>query len=251
MNNMTLPKSRKLPLTLCGSTFSMRVCGVCDVCDICLADDRQDQMHKLDAYVEHSGSYPEGTFLFREGDPLTSLVVVRTGTVKLFVVEPSGNEQVLGFAFAGDAIGLDAIHRERHGCNAVALDTVSLCQLPFPMVTRLASAMPNLQRGLLNLLSRHIDQTHLLIGRYQAEQRLAAFLILLSRHSSRRGLSPTRLRLGMPRTDIANYLRLTPETISRLLRRFQDQQLIEIERRDVQLLDVEAMNDLARCILRD
>ncbi len=251
MNDLTLPKSRKLPLTPYGSTFSLRLCGVCDVGGICMDDKHREQLRNFDAYVEHTGSYPEGTYLFREGDPLTSLAVVRTGTVKLFVVDPSGAEQVLGFAQAGEAIGLDAIHRERHGCNAVTLDTVSLCQLPYAMLNRLTAAVPTLHRNLLNLLSKHIDHTNMLIGRYQAEQRLAAFLVLLSRHAERRGLSATRLRLGMPRTDIANYLRLTPETISRLLRRFQDQHLVEIDRREIRLLDRAALGELAHCILRD
>lgn len=251
MNNLALPKSRKLPLNPCGSAFSLRLCSVCDVGDFCMGRQDGDRMRSLDAYVEHSGSYPAGTYLFREGDPFGSLVVVRTGTVKLFMVEPSGAEQIVGFAQAGDAIGLDAIHGSRHGCHAMALDTVSLCQLPFPMVTQVAAALPALQRSLLNLLSRHISNTYLLFGRYSAEQRLAVFFVLLSRHAQRRGLSPTRLRLGMPRTDIANYLRLTPETISRMLRRFQQQALLRIDRREVEILDGDALIATAGSILRD
>lgn len=251
MNNLALPKSRKLPLSPCGNAFSLRLCSVCDVGEFCLGSPDMDRMRALDAYVEHSGSYPAGTYLFREGDPFTSLVVVRTGTVKLFMVEPSGAEQIVGFAQAGDAIGLDAIHGSRHGCHAMALDTVSLCQLPFPMVAQVSAAMPLLQRSLLNLLSRHIAGTYMLFGRHSAEQRLAVFFLLLSRHAQRRGLSPTRFRLSMPRTDIANYLRLTPETVSRMLRRFQQQALLRIDRRDVEILDNEALLAAAGSPLRD
>lgn len=208
-------------------------------------------MRRLDAYVEHSGAYPEGSYLFRVGDPLLSLMIVRTGTVKLYVGGDSGSEQILGFAQSGDAIGLDAIHGARHACNAAALDTVSLCLLPFPMVMRLSNELPGLQRSLLNLLSRHMASSYMLLGRHTAEQRLSAFLMMMSRHAGRRGLSPSRLHLGMPRADIANYLRLTPETVSRLLRRFQQQQLLEVDRREINLLDVKGLVELAGNVLRE
>lgn len=238
-------KSRKLPLPLCGDMASRRLCSVCDAGAFCLAGHAAARMRKLDAYVEHTGSYPEGSYLFRAGDPLTALQIVRTGTVKLFEVEPGGAEQVIGFALPGDAIGLDAIHSGRHGCHALALETVSLCQLPFPMLMRVSGAMPTLQRNLLDLLSRHLADAYRLFGRYTAEQRLATFFLLLSRHAERRGLAATRLCLGMPRVDIANYLRLTPETISRLLRRFQEQGLLRVERREIALLDLPALGALA------
>ncbi|MEE7561198.1 cyclic nucleotide-binding domain-containing protein, partial [Xanthomonas sp. Kuri4-2] len=218
MDTAVLPTSRTLPLSPCDNRFSLRLCSICDVGDFCLAEREAPRLRALDARVEHSAAYLEGSTLFRAGDALTALTVVRTGTVKLFTVEPCGSERILGFAHAGDAIGLDAIHAGRHACHAVALETTSLCQLSFAMVTQLIQGTPPLQRSLLNLLSRQIAEAHLLLGRYTAEQRLATLFLRLSRHARRRGLSATRLRLGMPRGDIANYLRLTPETISRLLR---------------------------------
>lgn len=224
---------------------------MCDVGELCLARGHEEQVRGLDLHVEHTDPHPPGTFLFREGDPMTTLLVVRTGTVKLFVTDCSGEEQVLGFALAGDVIGLDAIHAERYGCNARVLDTTSLCRLPLTTVVRLAEAVPVLQRGLMNLMSRHLDKTRLLIGRYEAEQRLAAFLMLLSRHAQRHGLSARRLHLGMPRIDIANYLRLTPETISRVLFRFRQRRLIAVSKREIELLDVAGLNALGSAVLRD
>ncbi len=250
MNDFTLPRSRALPLAPHGDLAALRFCMACDIGDICLAESEADHLRRLEARVEHTGSYRPGQYLFREGEPLTSLSIVRTGTVKLFVVEPCGTEQVLGFALPGEAIGLDAFHDERHGCHAVALETVALCQLPLGMLNGLCAQVPRLQRNVLNLLSRHIAKAHLLVGCYAAEQRLAAFIVLLSRHAERRGLSPRQLHLGMARVDIANYLRLTPETISRVLRRFQDDALLQVNRRELEVLDLPALNELARSILR-
>jgi CRP/FNR family transcriptional regulator len=251
MNTAVTPKSRRLPLMLYGDVFAQRQCTVCDAAAFCLAEHEAAQMRRLDAHVEHSGAYPQGSYLFRLDDPLLSLLIVRTGTVKLFVGGDGGGEQILGFAQAGDAIGLDAIDGSRYQCNAMALETVSLCQLSFTMVTRLSTELPTLQRSLLNLLSRHLATTYQLFGKHAAEQRLSAFLMSLSRHAERRGLSPYKLHLGMPRSDLANYLRLTPETVSRLLRRFQQQGLLQVERREVHVLDLLALQKLAGNMLRE
>ena len=80
---------------------------------------------------------------------------------------------------------------------------------------------------------------------------MAAFLMALSRRYSQRGFSAARYHLTMSRTDIANYLRLAPETVSRVLRRFQDEGLIEVERRELEIRDEPRLHALARPVLRD
>ena len=86
---------------------------------------------------------------------------------------------------------------------------------------------------------------------YSADERLAAFLISLSRRYAARGFSPRRLSLLMSRTDIANYLRLAAETVSRVLRRMQEEGLIAVERRQIELLDMTRLERLAQVVLRD
>ena len=115
----------------------------------------------------------------------------------------------------------------------------------------LATRLPGLQRQLFRLLSRDIGRAALLAGDWSADQRLAAFLVGLSRRLAARGFSPSRFQLTMPRTDIANYLRLAPETVSRVLKRFQQDGLLNVERRELHLADREALETLAAPILRD
>lgn len=110
--------------------------------------------------------------------------------------------------------------------------------------------MPGLQEQLFRLLSEDTGKAALLAGDFTANERLAAFLVVLSRRYAARGLSDTRFRLMMARTDIANYLRLAAETISRILKCFQSQGLLRIERRDVELLDVPALEAIAQNVLR-
>lgn len=244
----SLPRSRALPLPP-SDAIARRFCTACDIGAVCLAADHAAALRALHARIEHTGSYRPGHFLFREGDPLAALAVVRTGAVKLCVIEPGGGEQVVGLALPGDAIGLDAFDDERHHCSAVVLESTTLCRLPVPLLERL-STVPAMQRVLLALFSRHLARADLLGGRFGAERRMAAFLVAICRHAARRGLSGTRVHLPMARIDIANYLGLTPETVSRVLRRWREGGVVDIRQREVAIRDPGTLADLARPILR-
>jgi len=147
-------------------------------------------------------------------------------------------------------IGLDAIDGEHYPCNAVALDTVALCRFSFPRMAELATRLPSLQQHLFRLLSRDIAAATRLAGDWSADQRMAAFLVGLSHRLAARGFSPRRFQLTMARTDIGNYLHLAPETVSRVLKRFQDEGLLAVDRRDIELLDMARLEALAAPILR-
>jgi CRP/FNR family transcriptional regulator len=175
---------------------------------------------------------------------------VRAGTVKTYVVDPDGHEQVLGFFLPGEVIGLNAIHQARYPCNAVALDTVMLCRFSFPQVALLATRMPGLQAQLFRLLSQHSGRGAGRAGYSSANLGMPAFLVTLRRRYAPRGFSATRFHLTMSRTDIANYLRLAPETVSRVLRRFQDEGIVVVERRELEVRDAERLQALARAVLR-
>jgi CRP/FNR family transcriptional regulator len=126
-----------------------------------------------------------------------------------------------------------------------------LCRFSFPKMALLATRLPGLQAQLFRLLSQDIGKAMLLAGDYSADQRMAAFLVALSRRYAARGFSATRFHLTMSRTDIANYLRLAPETVSRVLRRFQDEGLVLVERRELEIRDAERLQALASTVLRD
>ncbi len=200
--------------------------------------------------VEHTDPFEEGEHIFREGDRFESIAAVRAGTVKTYVTDAEGREQVQGFFLPGEIVGLNAISSERYPCNAVALDSVMLCRFSFPGIAALATRMPGLQRQLFKLLSQDIGKAALLAGNYTADERMAAFLVSLSRRYGARGFSTTRFRLTMTRTDIANYLRLASESVSRGFRRLQDEGLVRVDRRDIELADLPALEALASNILR-
>ena len=229
-----------------------RFCSTCAFSQACMAEGMDKaSLGDLHMLVEHVGPLRAGDHLFRTGDPFEAIAAVRAGTVKTYVIDRDGREHVLGFHFPGEVIGLDGIDGESYPCNAVALDTVMLCRFSFPMMATLAGRMPGLQRHLFNLLSQDIGKASVLSGNFTADERLAAFLVMLSRRFAERGFSASRMRLTMARTDIANYLRLAPETVSRVLRRLQDEGVLKVDRRDMEILQPEVLDALAHHVLRD
>jgi CRP/FNR family transcriptional regulator, anaerobic regulatory protein len=243
---------RPSPRTLADDGDALHFCSTCAFSQACLAEG-MDKAALMDLHVlvQHVGPLQPGAHVFREGDPFDAIAAVRAGTVKTYVVDPEGREHVLGFHLPGEVIGLNAIDGDSYPCNAVALDTVMLCRFSFPRIAVLATRVPGLQRHLFRLLSRDIGRANLLSGDWSADQRMAAFLLGLSRRLAARGFSPDRFALTMPRTDIANYLRLAPETVSRVLRRLQHDGVLDVDRREVELRDRARLEALAAPVLRD
>jgi CRP/FNR family transcriptional regulator len=233
-----------------GDGDDLHFCSTCAFGEVCLPGGYdKPALQDLHCLVEHVGPFHAGDTMFRNGDHFESIFAVRAGTVKTSLVDEEGREQVLGFHLPGEMIGLSAIHPARYPCDAIALDTVYLCRFSFPALATLATRMPGIQQQLFRLLSADIGKAALLAGDHNASERMAAFLILLADRFAARGFSSTRFRLSMSRGDIANHLRLAAETVSRVMRRFQDQGLICVEGRDIELLQPGELRQTARCIL--
>lgn len=231
---------------------TLEFCGTCAFSAACLAHGYdKSALGALHVLVEHVGPVAEGEHLFREGDPFNAIAAVRSGVVKTYVVDHEGREQVLGFHLPGEIIGLNAIHSSRFPCNAIALNEVQLCRFSFPQMAVLATRMPGLQQQLFRLLSEDIGKAAALAGDFTADERVAAFFVGLAQRSARHGGSATELQLPMTRGDIANHLRLAPETISRVLRRFRVAGLLAIDLRSVRISDPPGLAQLARAVLRN
>jgi len=235
-----------------GDGDELQFCSTCAFGEVCVPSGYDKAaLRDLHCLVQHTGPLRAGDTIFRTSDRFESIYAVRAGTVKTRVIDAQGREQVLGFHLPGEVIGLAAIHPAKYPCDAIALDTVYLCRFSFPALASLASRMPDVQQQLFRLLSADISKAAVLAGDYTAGERLAAFLLLLGRRFAARGFSATRFRLGMPRSDIACHLRLAPETVSRVLRQFQDQGLVRVEEREVELLQPGLLRELSCCILPD
>jgi len=227
-------------------------CSNCSNARLCLPHGlERAKLNEFECMVDELGPLHAGNFVFRDGDEFNALYAVRAGMVKTYTIDREGREQITGFYLPGELIGLDAIHCERYRNHALALDTSIVCRMNFARVQELALRWPELQNELMCTLSRGLAETDKLRGEYSADERMAGFLVDLARRLEQRGYSAKRLYLLMERRDIANFLGMAKETISRVLRRFQDEGLIAVDRREVLLLNRERLDNLAGAVLRD
>lgn len=226
-----------------------RACGTCSLRELCLPYGiGEEDLGRLEHLVQRMPPVHRGAHLFRQGDPLKAIFAIRTGSIKSITLGADGAEQITGFHFPGELVGLDAIAGDVHDCSAIGLKDSSLCAIPFGQLDELSGHVPGLRRQLMRLLSKEIQQDQhllLLLGKKSAEARLAAFLISLSGRFARRGLSATRFQLSMSRGEIANYLGLAVETVSRLLARFQQDGLLAVDGRAVTVLNLARLHDIA------
>ena len=224
-------------------------CQKCSLYQLCMPMGlAEGDLSKLDRIIKRRRPVEKGEYLFRLGEQFNALYAIRSGSLKTFTSQSDGQEQVIGLHLPGELIGLDAIGENRHGCSAVALETTSLCEIPYDHLEPLSREIPGLQRHLFRLMSAEIqhDQCHMtVLARMPVENRLASFLINLAARYRLRGYSPNEFNLSMSRGDIANMLGMAMETISRLLGNFQEQGLVQVERKHIRLLDPAALRAIA------
>lgn len=185
---------------------------------------------RLKRKVRHAAS------LFSTGDPLTAVYVVRSGTFKTMTVSHDGDQKITGFYLSGDIMGLDAIDDGVYSFDAIALENTEVCVLPIHQLESMASALPALQKQLIRALSREIsrDSGLQLLGCMDAEQRVARLLLSLADRYHRLGYASDALLLHMTRDEIASYLGLSSETVSRVISRLQRKGFLTVHQRHIE-----------------
>lgn len=221
-----------------------RSCSTCKLKELCLP--RALDIDDLLALNAAMGSrvLRRKEKLYRAGEALTFIYVVRSGSVAVSVGDASGGEQVIAFHLPGELVGLDALQSGHHTADGVTLEESSICRIPYSRLEELCVLMPKLNHQFTRLISKELasEQELLLsLGRFELEQRLALFLLDLSRRWANLGYSSARFRLSMTRDQIASYLGSAPESVSRTFRRLRDEDLIAVHGREVQLLDPEGL----------
>ncbi|ROS05274.1 CRP/FNR family transcriptional regulator [Sinobacterium caligoides] len=231
----------------CRSAFQTK-CGNCRLNSICLPIALQEpDLDSLDRVIHRNKPLRKGEHVFRENDNFTAIYAIRSGFVKAYRLTDDGKEQVTGFYFPGEIIGLDGISQNKHSVSAKALETAAICEIPFEDAEALSSRFPSMQRHLFSLMSQEIIQDQQLItllSKNTAEERISALILSISDRNAARKLSPTSFRLPMSRTDIGNYLGLTVETVSRVFSRFQKNGTLEVNNKEITILDIDQLRGI-------
>ncbi len=222
-------------------------CGLSNLC-LPLAIGEHD-LERFEDIVQQGRIFNRGEHIFDQSSPFKSCFAIRSGSVKTSIISEGGDEQVTGFFMPGELVGLDSIAKETYACTAKALERTSVCEFPMDQLEQLTRKLPDLQHHVYHLLSQEIQNSHqltMLLSKNTAEERIAALLLSLSSRFQRRRMSSTNFSLPMARNDIANFLGLAVETVSRVFTRFQNQGIIKARGREVELLDVEALQLVTR-----
>lgn len=208
----------------------------------------EEAIQGLSQLVKRRIPLSKGEYLYHAGDRFTSLYAIQVGSIKTYGITLEGTAQVTGFHLSGELVGMDAIDNQMHPCSAVALENTWVCELPFAHLEALTRKVPDLQHELMRIMSREIrneGDTLMLVGKVSAEVRLVRFLHSLHQRMRRRLGDVDEIYLPMTREDIANYLGLTPETVSRVLTRLRAEGIIAINNRRIRFVDMGAMQRLA------
>lgn len=216
--------------------------------ELCLPLDLpEEDLHCLGSIVKKHYLLQPGEHLYNIGDPGKAIYAVRSGTIKTYIPTNEGDEQVLGFYLPRELLGFEAFSHDNFSSAAVAVETSDVCELPFESLERLYSEVNGLREQIDRLIGREFYNDHtmlLLLGKRHGEQRLASFLLSISRRLQNRGFSPKEFNLTMSRRDIGNYLGLAEETISRLFTRFQEEGIVRVERKHLTIQDMDRLQTL-------
>lgn len=226
------------------------VCQQCGIYKLCLPVGLNlGDMDRLDRIIKRRRPLEKGEHLYRGGDDFHSIFALRSGSLKSYLVNEDGEEHVIGFKMPGDLVGLSGINGGHYANSVRALETSSICEIPFDQLEELGAEIPGLQHHLLEIMSKEIQEEHekmAMCSKMPAEARLASVLLTLSDRFQERGYSATEFYLSMSRSDIANMLGLAVETVSRLFTQFQEQGILHVDRKHIHLLDHDKLVSLIK-----
>jgi CRP/FNR family transcriptional regulator, anaerobic regulatory protein len=225
------------------SNHMVHECHVCESRGGCLGVQLLDSEEARQQLSHTKKIHRKAEHVFREGEDADCFYVVRSGSIKSYLVTEDGEEQVLGFYLPGDVFGLDTTQSHQRMSSAITLETTSICRFPHALLADKAQGA-----SLLGVAAEQMQRDHnlvLMLARKDADGRIASFLDDLASRYWSRGYSASAFLLTMSRQDIGCYLGLAVETVSRTLTRFQDCGVLKVNRREVEILDHETLRDIA------
>lgn len=220
-------------------------CDHCALSDICLPSSLSKQeIELLEQHLVTSIKIKKGEELYSAGSIFSGLYAVKSGSFKSIVSSVEGDIQIVGFHMPGELIGFDG-YASSHSSSVVALESSMYCKVSTKHLDYLTDNIKGVSKHINVMVANDIQAQHsalFMMARKTAEQRVICFLKNISDRNTKRGFSNSEFSLSMPRGDIANFLGMAPETISRLLAQLQDEKIVEINHREVHICNHEELS---------
>lgn len=195
----------------------------------------------LESVVDKKPSIYKGEYLFKSGDEFTSLFAVKAGLIKVFSLPDNEPEVIHGFYLPGDIVGVDALAATKYTFNAIALDLTTVCGINMSQMEGLSRLIPNLNMHILGVMSQEIIEGRLhteLLTKKSAEQRVAYFLWSMVERFKDRGYHHTEFKLNILHKEMAIFLNLTPETVSRVLTQLHKKNILIWKKKEVSVFSL-------------
>lgn len=205
----------------------------------------QDNGNKVEPKVRSHKVYQKSDVLFTSGQTFDAIFILRSGSAKSSVLANTGQEQISRFHYPGDLIGLDGFDNGSHAQSIKFLETSSVCRIGLGELDKAMANSASIRHNMLQGMSHALndeDKFLLRLNHMNSAQRLGSFILDLSTRFEHRGLSGNVFDLSMTRVDIANYLGMAIETVSRLLTQLQNEHIIEVAKRRVRIVDFEKLS---------
>lgn len=189
--------------------------------------------------------FHKSDILFCAGQTFDAIYIFRSGSAKSSVLANSGHEQINRFHYPGNLIGFDGFDNGTHAQTLKFLETSSVCRISLVELDKAMATSASIRLNMLKGMSHALndeDKFLMSLNNMNSAQRLSSFLLDLSARFEKRGLSSNVFDLSMTRVDIANYLGMAIETVSRLLTQLQNEQVIKVNKRRVSIVDFEKLN---------
>lgn len=223
-------------------------CANCILRNTCLPKALVDTPY-LDIFesaITREHNVDAGEVVIEEGSEFRSIFAVKSGSVKICLGEHKDN--VDGFYFPANIIGMEGFGYHKSINSIVALERSRLCEIDFEKLLDIMTRFPAVHRYFLTMISRQLQGNQRIAGAIRngsVEQRTAAFLMFISYQYNQRRLSNSDIVLPMPRSDISNYLGVTPESLSRALSLLSKKRVIKVFNRRVSLLNLDELKELS------
>lgn len=222
-------------------------CENCSLDAICLPRGlSRQEVEELSDVVKNDAVLQRGEYIYHQGDVFKGIMAIKSGSAKLVTNDDRGNEHILNVLLPGELIGFDGLNQNKHNCSAIALEVMGFCEIPADMFDDLCLKVPGIARELFKHSSETLNESQDLIvsSKRAAEEKLAMFLMSLSDRLKNRGFSPLAFNLPLTRQEMGDHLGLTLETVSRMLQQLQNNGLIEVQKKQIKIKDLQGLRNI-------
>jgi len=221
-------------------------CETCALRQYCLPSVLSDQERLLlESSIEQGDALKKNQALFHEGEKFTHIHIIRSGAAKTISKSTNSISQITGIFFTSEIVGLESIGLESYQNSAIATESTFICSIRYDSLRMIGRLQPDLDELLFKRLAKKIRQSQEQIianSKVTATERVALFLLFVSKRYQLLNQSEDQFRLPMSRLDVGDYLGLSKETVSRCLALLELEKIIEINNRNLKIINLSALN---------